>query len=324
MVRAAVAAGRVSDAAWAGPLVQLQPLASAFVELLRPLTIFDKLQPRMRRAPFEIRFPRQTAASSVGWLAEGKPAAFSALAFESLTFGYAKLGGMVAVQQRTGQARLARRAGHDHRAPISWPRRPSSTDVSVSESESSAGVPGEAPASITFAGPKITASGTDADAFRADSSALVAAMAAAGAVQFKSPPIWVMSETQKFALDVLDPALVKNGQIGGWDVMTSSVVATSASPPVGDIHLVDPSQVTYADAGMEIDGSQEATIELAAPPDSPATASTVMMSLFEYNLAAVKITRYVNWAPRAGCPAGSIVNAAYGLPLVQARGRARA
>jgi hypothetical protein len=43
-----------------------------FIELLRGKTAVDKLSPRMRRVPFNIKIPSQTGASTVGWVGEGK------------------------------------------------------------------------------------------------------------------------------------------------------------------------------------------------------------------------------------------------------------
>lgn len=76
--RAAVAAGRTTDPAWAAPLVDYQNVAGKFIELLRPATIIGRIQ-GFRRVPFNVTMPAQTTPSSAQWVCEGKPKPVRAL-----------------------------------------------------------------------------------------------------------------------------------------------------------------------------------------------------------------------------------------------------
>jgi hypothetical protein len=67
--KAAVAAGGTST--WGSPLAELQPLASAFVQYLAPLTVVGRLQ-GMRVVPFGIKIPRATAGTAVSWVGQGR------------------------------------------------------------------------------------------------------------------------------------------------------------------------------------------------------------------------------------------------------------
>ena len=94
VLRAAVAAGTTTDTAWAKPLVEYQNLTGEFIELLRPETIIGKIQ-GLRRVPFNIKMPSQTAGASVGWVGEGAPKPVSKLGFGTTTLGFAKVAGIV-------------------------------------------------------------------------------------------------------------------------------------------------------------------------------------------------------------------------------------
>jgi HK97 family phage major capsid protein len=96
--KTAIAAGTTTDTTWAAPLVQYNNMASEFVELLYPMTILGQLQ-GVRRVPFNIRFPSQTAGASVGWVGQGAAKPVSKLAFATNTLSFAKAAGIVVITQ---------------------------------------------------------------------------------------------------------------------------------------------------------------------------------------------------------------------------------
>ena len=49
------------------------------------------------------------------------------------------------------------------------------------------------------------------------------------------------------------------------------------------------------DGGVELDASEEATIELNTAPTDPPVAATVQVPLFTENLVGLKATRFVSW-----------------------------
>jgi hypothetical protein len=69
--RAKALIGATGEATFGQSLV-VAKLLLEFIELLRGKTAVDKLSPRMRRVPFNIKIPSQTGASTVGWVGEGK------------------------------------------------------------------------------------------------------------------------------------------------------------------------------------------------------------------------------------------------------------
>jgi valyl-tRNA synthetase len=71
-----------------------------------------------------------------------------------------------------------------------------------------------------------------------------------------------------------------------------------------DILLADDGQVS-------IDASQEASLQMDTAPDSPATASTTFVSLWQQNQIGIRAERYINWAKRRSTAVAYISNAKY-------------
>ena len=92
-LKAAVAPGTATDATWASPLVT-QTVAKDFIELLRPATILGKI-PGLRKVPFNVKVPSQTAGGTYGWVGESKPKPVTKLAFSSTSLGVAKAAGII-------------------------------------------------------------------------------------------------------------------------------------------------------------------------------------------------------------------------------------
>jgi HK97 family phage prohead protease len=69
-LKAAVNPGTIAEPAWAAPLVVTRPMQNEWLELLRPLTLIDKLS-GMRRVPFNISMPIQTGGGTYTWVGEG-------------------------------------------------------------------------------------------------------------------------------------------------------------------------------------------------------------------------------------------------------------
>ena len=98
VLKAAVAAGTTTDTNWAKPLVEYSNMASEFAELLRPATILGRID-GLRRVPFNIKVPRQTAGASASWVGEGAPKPVSSLAFDSINLGHTKVAGIVVMTE---------------------------------------------------------------------------------------------------------------------------------------------------------------------------------------------------------------------------------
>jgi len=311
VLKAAVAAGTTTDATWAKPLVEYQNMVSEFAELLRPQTIIGRI-PGLRRVPFNIKVPRQTAGSSAQWVGEGAPKPVSALAFDQITLGHTKLAGIVVLTDE-----LVRLSNPSAEAIV----RQDLIDTIVSTMDrdfidpTNAGTTDVKPASITNGVTPVTASGTSIDHLRADVKALMAKFIAAN--MSLAGAVWIMSEIQALSLAMMlnplgqpeFPGLAVNGASGGTFfslpvVLSENVMDNpgSGSPITGNgarIILAKASEIMLADDGeVMLDASREASLQMDSAPTNPPVAATVFTSLWQMNLVGIRAERFINWRKR--------------------------
>jgi HK97 family phage major capsid protein/HK97 family phage prohead protease len=325
VIKAAVAAGTTTDAEWAKPLVEYTNMASEFAELLRPATIIGRI-PGLRRVPFNIKVPRQTGGSSASWVGEGAPKPVSELAFDQISLGFTKLAGIVVMTEE-----LVRFSNPSAEAIV----RQDLIDTIVQTMDkdfvdpAKAASAGVSPASITNGVTPVVASGTDADAVRADVQNLfgkfvTANMSLAGAV-------WIMTEMQALSLALMlnplgqpeFPGLSITGGTGGTFfglpvVLSENIPANpgSGSPLTGAgsrIILAKAPEILLADDGQVLlDASNQASLQMDSAPTNPPTATTVMVSLWQMNMVGIRAERFINWTKRRAGAVQYIDSANYG------------
>lgn len=325
VLRAAVDAGTTTDATWAKPLVEYQNMTSEFIDLLRPQTIIGRI-PGLRRVPFNIKVPRQTAGSSASWVGEGKPKPVSELAFDNITLGHTKLAGIVVLTDE-----LVRFSNPSAEALVRQDLI--NTIVQTVDKDfvdpAKAVAAGVSPASITNGVTPVPASGTTADDLRADVKTLFGKFLTANLSL--SGAVWVMTETQALGIAMMlnplgqpeFPGLSINGQSGGTFFGLPVVLSENipADPGAGDpitgagsrIILAKASEILLADDGeVVLDVSREASLEMDSAPTSPPTASTVLVSLWQHNMVGIRAERFINWAKRRANVVQFITGANYG------------
>ena len=310
VLRAAVAAGTTTDAAWAGPLTPYQNLSSEFIDLLRPATILGKV-PGFTRVPFMVKIPVQNSGSTVQWVGESAPKPVGSLGFGSIQLGVTKAAGIVVISDEL--ARLSTPSAEALvQSDLIAQMAQFLDDAFINPAYAAAA--GVSPASVTNGVTPVAASGTTADALRADFKALVSAYTTAN--MSLAGGVFVMTETQATALSLMlnplgqpqFPAVTANGgSLLGLPVITSQTV------PAGVIVLVKASDILLADdGGVVIDVSREASLQMNSAPDNPSTATTVLTSLWQNNLVGIRAERFINWAKRRPAAAQYISGAAYG------------
>lgn len=326
VLRAAVSAGTTTGETWAKPLVEYQTMASEFVDLLRPQTIIGRI-PNLRRVPFNINIPRQTAGSSAQWVGEGKPKPVSELAFDNIKLGFAKLAGIVVLTDE-----LVRFSNPSAEALVRQDLINTivqTMDKDFVDPAKVAGAGGISPASITNGVTPIVASGQTADDVRADVKVLFSKFLTAN--MSLSGSVWIMTETQALGLALLlnplgqpeFPGLSINGNSGGTFfglpvVLSENIPANAGtgSPVTGAgsrIILAKASEILLADDGqVMLDASREASLEMNSTPTNPATASTVLISLWQHNMIGIRAERFINWAKRRDGVVQFIDSANYG------------
>lgn len=298
-LKAAVAPGNTTDATWAGPLAARQNLTNEFVELLRPETLLGKLS--LRRVPFNVRIPGTTQGSTIGWVGQGAPKPVSAMGFADITLDINKVAGIVVITEEL--ARLSNPAAEGLIQADMIAQTAQFLDESFID-PASAAITGVRPAAITNGAHAIASSGTTGADLRADVKAAYAYWIASN--QNSTGAAWITTPTLAMSIGLIQNPLgqpefpnigAEGGTLLGLPVYVSNSVPSDTAGSL--LVLVKQSEILLADdGGVTIDVSREASLQMNTTPDNPATAATVMTSLWQQNLVGIRAERYVTWARR--------------------------
>jgi len=289
--------GATGEATFGQSLVELQNYTSEFIELLRGKTAVDKLSPRMRRVPFNIKIPSQTGASTVGWVGEGKRKPTTNPTFGSITLTKSKVAGIVLLSDelvRFSNPKADQLVLDDLLKSTATFIDGQFFDPTKAESTDS-------PASILNGLTAVPSSGVTGAAIEADLALVIKQVTDAGLTL--EGATWVMSETRAAQLSMLRDALGKKyfeGMTinGPKELLTLGVEISAAT--TDKIVLVLPEQILLADdESMDFEISSEATINMGTD------ASPSWINLYENNLMAIRAERFIRWKPR-GKAAGYI------------------
>ena len=292
MVKAAVAAGTTTDATWAGPLVQVQPLVNEFLELLRPRTLLGRI-PGLRRVPFNVSVPAQTTGGTYQWVGQNKPKPVTKADYTTVTLTFAKAAGIIVLTEELVKLSTPPAEGLVREEMIAG--MSAFLDVQFQD-PAVAAVANVNPASITNGAATAAASGATGAAAKTDLAARVAVFTAAGIPLEGS--VWLMNDSNAFGLAMSVNALgqplfpgmsITGGSIFGIPVVVSNHLSTR-------VVLMHAPSILYADdGGVSIDASREATIQMDSAPTDTVDASTVYVSLFQRNLLALRAERFITW-----------------------------
>lgn len=316
ILRAAVTPGSTTDSTFAEPLVQLNTMTGDFIELLRAKEIIGRIQ-GFDRVPFNIKVPRGTADPTAYWVGQGDVKPLSRPSFDSVSLTFAKVAGIVPMTEElmklsNPSAELKVRDGLI--AALA-----SLTDRDFLDPTKSAST-GISPASVTNGVTPTTASGTTADALRLDLADMLGNFADAN--EDPTGITIIMTPNQALNIGLMRNSLgqkefpditMAGGVLEGFPVITSTnMAATGGSPTDGySIVAVNAPNVYLAEEGLEVDISREASLQMQDSPDSPETAATVLVSLWQRNMVAIKAERYVTWTKKHATSVQFIQNAKY-------------
>jgi HK97 family phage major capsid protein/HK97 family phage prohead protease len=317
IMKAAVGVGTTTDATWASPLIAYQIMASEFIELLRPATIIGRI-PGLRRVPFNIQMPRTTTGSTVGWVGENAPKPVSSMAFDTVQLRWAKAAGIIVLTEE-----LVRFSNPAAEAVIRSDMIDAMTQFLDKQfvDPTVAAVTNVSPASITNGVTAVTRTGTNQAAFVTDVTTLFNTfltnnLSTAGGV-------WIMSQRQALAFSLMLNALgqpfypgisAEGGTLLGYPVIASENVPSVGNSPADGTPIIFllPREIMLADDGqVVIDASNQASVQMDTAPDSPPTASTALISLWQMNFVGLRAERWINWLKRRSTAVGYISNANY-------------
>lgn len=291
-LKSAIAAGTTQDATWAAPLALPMPLASEFIELLRPATIIGKI-PNLRKVPFNVSVPKQTAGGTYGWVGEGATKPVTNLQFGTVNLGFAKAAGIIVLTEE-----LVRVSSPSAEAAVRNDMIKGIAGFLDSQFVLPAVAPvaNVSPGSITNGTTPLTTAGTSAANARTDILALIGSVLVANGDT--SNLVLIMSQTNALALGAalnplgqsMFPGMgAQGGSILGIPVITSQAAGAN-------VILLDAQGILFADDGqVNIDVSREASLQMDSAPDSPTVETTVMVSLWQHNLVGLRAERWMNW-----------------------------
>lgn len=302
VLRAAVAAGTTTDATWAAPLAPYQNMQSEFIELLRPMTIIGRMN-GFRSVPFDVRMPRQTAGSSVGWAGQGSPKRVTKLDFDTVTIPHAKIAAIVAITDE-----LARMSTPSAEATVRQDLLDAVSqfmDVQFID-PTVAAVANVSPGAVTNGITGVDSTGGSVAQVTADLTAAITALAVAN-IGMRAP-YWVMhTRAYNYLLSLrtsqdifaFRDELVA-GRLMGFPVIASNNVPlrdqNAGGGTEGYIALMDAAEIFMADDGETmLDVSREASLQL---DDAPSAGAQSLVSLWQNNLIGLRAERYVYWQRR--------------------------
>lgn len=291
MVKSAVAAGDTTTSGWASNLAVQQPI-NEFIELLRPKTLLGRI-PNLRRVPFNVSVPAQTAGGTYAWVGQGKVKPLTKATLATVTLAINKIAGIIVLTQElvkisTPSAQELVQA--EMIAGVTKFMDEQFIDPSIAASGT------VSPASVTNGTSAVTSAGTSNDNARTDLKAVMSAFVTANLALDNS--VWVMSEGNQFALamavNALGAPLFPSLANGGGTLLGRPVVATQSAGTT--VALIDAQGVLVADdGGVSIDISRDASLQMDTAPTDPADAAAVYVSMFQQNMIALRAERFVTW-----------------------------
>ena len=289
--KAAVAAGTTTDATWAGPLAVATPI-NEFLELLRPRTIIGQVA-GFRQVPFNISVPSQTAGGTYGWVGQGLAKTVTKAAYATVTLPFSKAAGIIVLTEELVKLSTPSAEGLVREEMIAGMAQFLDTQLVDPTVAISANV---SPASITNGASTAAASGVTSAAAKLDLATSVAVFTAANIPLQGS--VWLMSDSNAFGLalsvNALGQPLFPGMSITGGTIFGIPVVVSNNMAAI--VALVHAPSILYADeGGVQIDVSREASVQMDSAPDSPATATTVLVSLWQNNLVGLRAERMITW-----------------------------
>ena len=314
VIKAGVAAGSTGTATgdWGSELVQADArYMGDFIEYLYGRTVFHQLA--LREVPENVTIKGQDGAATAYWVGEGKAIPVTSMDFMDVTLTSLEIDALAAITKKllresSPAAEMLVRDGLVQAAR---------QKIDTTFLSTSAAVNGVSPAGLLNGLAAGSASGVDADALRADIAALYAGFISAKNATGLS---WVMGPSLAKQISLMRNALGQRefpdlSQNGG--TLEGDQVVVGDNVGDGDFILLKPSDIyKIGYRGIAVSISDQATIEMVDDPTgdagTPTAQSKQMVSMFQSNSVAIKVTMPMNYAKRRSSAVAYIDDADYG------------
>jgi hypothetical protein len=312
VIRAAVAGGGTESGEWGAELVHFDRYTGDFIDFLYGATVFDQLP--LREVPANVNIAGQDGAATAYWVGQSKSIPVSKPDFMDVNLGVLKVAALAVVSKELlrNSSPSAEKMVRDALVEASAQR------VDTTFLSDAAAVANVSPAGILNGVTAKATAGNDVDGLTADIKALYADFIA---VKNASGLELVTTTSLKKAISLMQSVMgtwafpeVKQGELLGDKLTAGDNVGA------GDLILLKPSDIyKIGDRGVEVSLSTEAAIEMADNPagasDTP-TANTSVVSMFQTDSVAIKVTRPLNFAKRRASAVAYVGDANYGAPSV--------
>lgn len=279
ILKAAVAAGTTTNPAWAGNLVSYQAVASAFVESLRSISVFDAMLPNMRRVPLKTILAVVTSSIEGSGPNEGAATPVSRLILNGPTLDASKAVALIVVSDEL-------LSGTDSAAQDLLTAEMRKGVSAATNRKFLAGVLTGAPGFASVAAVAATPL-----AIYADIATLIKAVSVTGT----SKLYLVVDPASAASLSFMTnadgllafPDMTPNGgSIGGVPTLVSDDLPQDSTGRT--IALLDADSIAAGDMTITLDGSKYATLQMSTSPGEGAQQQVSMFQTGSYALKAVR------------------------------------
>lgn len=286
VLRSAVAAGTTSDTDWASKLTSHVAMVDAWQSSLALVSLPDALAAAGVNVPLNMGaisvVVSTTTTSSGAAVAQGKPKPIRRLDIASTNTDPVKIAETLVVTDE-----LLRMAGDGGAALLDRELR-----VGLARGCNDACL-----VDLTNGVSATPATGSTVAAFKVDIAAALARMQlGADSRVFAAVPLdqmqslaWATTPGGAPAL----PGLTLNG--GSFGGVTFLPIETALDSSGSEIVLVDAAQVAISRGPITLDAARHASVQMDTAPDDPVAAGTILQSLWQRNLVALRCERYMIW-----------------------------
>lgn len=287
-------------------------VASDFAEALRPRTIIGRLT-GLRPALFLTRSIVATSGATAAWVGEGLPTPAAAQALTSaVALSHLKASGLAVL---TNELLASPSPKADEVVTADLVRSCAMAADLAFIDPTNAGVADAKPASVTYGAPSVASTGAALANVDEDLRAVIEKTC--DNEQGLISPAWIMNPWTATYLGTLRgsggaPAFPDVGPRGGTllgiPVLTTTGVQRLGSPSSSYLALVDADDILLADDDEAmVDYSSATALQMV---DNPSGAATII-SMFQTNSAAARVTRWLNWHARRASAATVLTGIAY-------------
>jgi HK97 family phage major capsid protein len=285
--KTAVTPGAITDDA----ISPLTPFSAGIIELLRGRSAVAAMLSSFRNVPPRIKIPRQTTGTVASFVGEQQVATITSAVFDSVTLETRKLKSAVVISKE-----LAMRSTpaaftvfqNDLLGAIGFALDDAFLNPAYSETQ-------DRPAAVTQGASTLASSGSTAAAASNDIHDLI--VLAGGEML---APYLVMKPRTAVALAQLGIPFLNVGWNGGNIfgvpvVCTTNAPVSPSSPGADTITYVDAAEILMSLGDIEFGTLTQAMLQMSDAPDSPPTASTAMISLWQQYLVGVTARHAAVW-----------------------------